>query len=236
MLELLRLLVETVVKAIPATSSYRRTQNLQDLGADLYMLYAQLNEAMLCADDIVESIETYLRRMRGHIEFGNDQYALTAGSWIEFKVQVQRQNMAKIGTTMNRLSPQLNILHPGAVAGLAPLLRGKLNLLDSLLNVMSEGRLSLLEPPSAEVESSKANVRAKIAMSAVSTSEPWDTDVYQRLERYMAETRPRDRISEIRRLLEQIDQVLGENFTLSDILLRVGDERFRQKYDGEYFW
>jgi hypothetical protein len=247
-LELLKVLIETVTRALPAAGSAARQRRLNEMGAELFMLYAQLNEAMLCAEDIVQSLRAYVSRMAQHLEHGNDPYALTAGTWIRDVVQQQRFTLGRIGSTMNRLSTQLNILAPGSIARLAPLLRGKASALDSLLTVMSRGGFPMAEPPAEQLARLQEHghddasfdeldaVRTVLERGAVSTLQRWDEPVYREVVRYLEHERPEERVREIRILLEEIRQVLDSTFSLQDVLLKVGDRRFRTDYDGDHFW
>jgi hypothetical protein len=248
-LELLKVLIETVTRALPAAGSAARQRRLTTMGAELFMLYAQLNEAMLGAEDIVSNLRTYVGRMSRHLEHGDDPYALTAGSWIREVVAHQRITLGRIASTMNRLSTQLNILAPGSVARLAPLLRGKANALDSLLTVMSRGGLPMAEPSpqritrlqeleygGGEAFDELDDLRSALERAEVSTLRRWDEPVYREVVRYLEEERPEERVREIRALLEEIRQVLDGTFSLQDVLLKVGDRRFRTEYDGDHFW
>ncbi|WP_433278260.1 hypothetical protein ACQPZA_03320 [Pseudonocardia xinjiangensis] len=245
MLELLKVLIETVTRALPAAGAAARTRRLNEMGAELFMLYAQLNEAMLCAEDIVQSLRTYTRRMARHLEHGDDPSAVTGGAWIRDMVQQQRFTLDRIGSTMSRLSTQLNILAPGSIARLAPLLRGKVNALDILLAVMARGRFPMAEPSprqiallqdQAGVDDHEAfmrvdAVRSVLENGAVSTEHRWDEHVYRDVVRYLENERPEERVREIRSLLEEIRQVLDSTFSLQDVLLKVGDRRFRTAFD-----
>jgi hypothetical protein len=247
-LELLKVLIETVTRALPAAGSAARQRRLNEMGAELFMLYAQLNEAMLCAEDIVSNLRAYVSRMAQHLEHGNDPYALTAGTWIRDVVQQQRFTLGRIGSMMKRLSTQLNILAPGSIARLAPLLRGKANALDSLLTVMSRGGFPMAEPSAEQLARLQRHghdgaafdeldaVRSVLEQGAVSTLQRWDEPIYREVVRYLERERPEERVREIRALLEEIRQVLDSTFSLQDVLLEVGDRRFRKEYDGNRFW
>jgi len=70
-------------------TSYRRNgadKRRREIGAELFILYVRLNEAMLTADDIITSLESYTWRTHRHLCSGDDAYALTAGSWIAGKI------------------------------------------------------------------------------------------------------------------------------------------------------
>lgn len=245
MLELLKVLIETMTKALPAVGAAARSKRLGDMGAELFMLYAQLNEAMLCAEDIVQSLRVYANRMARHLEHGDDSSALAAGDWIRDMVQQQRFTLDRVGSTMSRLSIQLNILAPGSIARLAPLLRAKANALDILLAVMARGGFPMAEPSPRQIavlqdptavddyeEFMRLDaVRSVLENGAVSTERRWDEHVYVMVVHYLENERPEERVREIRSLLEEIRQVLDSTFSLQDVLLRVGDRRFRPMFD-----
>jgi hypothetical protein len=237
-LELLKVLVETMTRALPAAGAAARNRRLGEMGAELFMLYAQLNEAMLCAEDIVGSLRTYASRMARHLEHGDDPSALTAGDWIRDMVQQQRFTLDRIGSTMSRLSIQLNILAPGSIARLAPLLRAKANALDILLAVMARGGFPMVEPSPRQIallqdQTAVDDYEEFMRLDAVRSilENRWDEHVYRTVVRYLENERPEERVREIRSLLEEIRQVLDSTFSLQDVLLRVGDRRFRPMFD-----
>jgi hypothetical protein len=78
-------------------------------------------------------------------------------------------------------------------------------------------------------------VRSVLERGAVSTLRRWDEPVYREVVRYLEDERPEERVREIRALLEEIRQVLDSTFSLQDVLLKVGDRRFRTEYDGDHF-
>ena len=90
MIELFKLIVEAVTKAIPNISTMRRDKELREIGSDLFLLYVRLNETLICAEEIVNSMEMYVQRMTKHLQQGDDEYALTGGEWIAYKVEQQR--------------------------------------------------------------------------------------------------------------------------------------------------
>jgi hypothetical protein len=72
--------------------------------------------------------------------------------------------------------------------------------------------------------------------SGVPLDAPWGAEIYDQIKLYLEVRNPRAQLDEIRNNLENIREAIERNFTIKDILLRVGDQRFSLHYTGEYFW
>jgi len=143
MLDFIQAILNVVAKAVPLAISRKRDNRLSEIGAELFLFYIQVNEALVCAEDIVSSLEVYAARMSGHMEKGDDAHAMTAGDWISYKVARQCTNLARIGETMQRWGWPLQILEGESFAEITILLRGKRNALNSLLQSMQAMKLPL---------------------------------------------------------------------------------------------
>jgi hypothetical protein len=249
-LEFIQAILSVVAKAVPAAIGQRRDSRLSEIGAELFLFYIQVNEALVCAEDIVSSLEVYVQRMSEHLATGTDSYALTAGGWITPKIARQCVNLAKIGETMQRWGRPLQIIDGESFAEIAVLLSGKRNALNTLLATMQAREL----PLSATAEELHALARAAqragrdeeharldqldeaIRKDSVSLHSRWDPDVYRVVESYLRDRNPRQQVAQIRSVLEDIRSALEQNFSLTDVLMRVGDERFRVRYGGDYFF
>ena len=260
-IELIRACVDAVGKCLPDLLKMRRSNKLGDLGADLFLLYNHLNEAVICAEDIIACIETYVKRMEGHLQSGNDAYALSGGRWVAYKIEAQQHNLAKVGHSMYRWRRHLQVLDPEAFRELVPLLEGKRNALDALLKSMTHGQSLPLGPSISSVQlltagsttgdaddqasdsrswfdqdyDRRVRVANEIQRSAVPTGEPWDAEVLMQIKGYL-DSDPRRRLDEIKQMLVQLRGALLANFSIEDVLLKVGDERWDVEYDGDSFW
>ncbi|MYW68788.1 hypothetical protein GTY65_32630 [Streptomyces sp. SID8379] len=242
MVELIRALVEAVTQGLPGLRGIREEKRRRELGAELFLLYVRLNEAMLAADAIVRSLEVYVERMGGHLEHGNDRYALTAGNWIVGSVRKQIVNLTRISGLMGRHGTALQIINPDAYNRLHPLLSGKFNALRVLLDIMRSGALPLAPTgediaramEAGDPESDDGQDRMMALMrelsprwhdSALATSSEWGPSTYDCVVLYLREREPRGQLAEIRGALEALRAALEEHFTIADVLLEVGDSR-----------
>lgn len=249
MVELIRTLVEALTQGLPGLRGIRQEKRRRKLGAELFILYVRLNEAMLTADRIVQSLEIYTQRMGRHIEHGNDRYALTAGNWIVGDVQKQIVNLTRISGLMSERGAALQIINPDAYNSLHPLLSGKFNGLRVLLEIMRSGAL-----PLAPTQEDIARVTDSLGLArherqrhmmvlmgelspqwretALTTSSEWGPSTHDCVVQYLQERKPREQLTEIRNALEMLRAALEEHFTITDVLLEVGDSRLGTRSGG----
>jgi hypothetical protein len=248
MLELLKVCAEALQKAIPSILKARRAEKAADLGAELFLVYTHLNEALICGADIVSSLEIYVQRMAEPAKPGRQKYALTGGHWIAYKVEAQQHNLAKVGRDMLRWRRQLQVIDPTAFESLVPLIEGKFNALDALLRLMTHGEtlpvvpagglaLLMAGPPEPVGQRSGPNQLVKqIAESAIPTNVSWDETILRQVKTHLSEDNPNEQLDQLRRSLGQLRESLLKVFSLEDIVLKVGDRRFEERYNGDHFW
>ncbi len=227
MIEFLKLIIDVVSKAVPNLSARHDNKRMREIGSELFLFYIQVNEAMMTGYEIVRSLEVYVARMGNHLADDGDPYALTGGHWIRHNVQVQGINLARIGRTMQRWGVQLQIIDGEAFARIKPLLVGKRNALDVLLDIMSRGDL----PISGTWEQllglvgSDANLATRIKSpqpapnaneiisnarnKAISTDASWDREIYGQIKLYLELRDPKEQLDEIRRELKISEKQLS---------------------------
>lgn len=249
MLETIGAIVQLLEKLLPALDygKWKREQRMKELGVELFRIYVHLNEILVNGREVQGSIRVYISRMEQHLSTGDDEYALTGGQWIAHRIRQQQHSIAQLGRALQRVGPQLQVIDGSTYARLMPLMSGKLNVLDSLLAVLSAERLPLREVAEEELlqlqslrglpelNSLKA-LRDRMLSESVPTSEPWDKSVYHKLRSYVNTGGADERLDAIERLLERLKAALEEHFSITDVLLSIGDERFGDSYNGEYFW
>jgi hypothetical protein len=254
MIEFLKLIIDVAIKAVSSLSTRRDNQRMGDVGSELFLFYVQVNEAMMAGYDIIGSLEVYVERMGRHLATGGDRYALTGGDWIRYKVQVQVINLARIGETMQRWGYPLQIIDGEAFSKIVPLIDGKRNALDVLLNILRadsipvsmtwpqylavamQGQELATEASLGEITESAGALQSRAAEEAIPLDNFGTREVYENIKSYLEMRNPRAQLDEIRKGLESIREAIERNFTLKDILLRTGDERFSLRYHGKYFW
>jgi len=239
MLELIRLILETLSKVLPATRELKRSNERVALGSELFALYARVNEAMLCADDILDRLESLVRKTLYFQELGAPPPRNGIPPHVQEILLYQRVCLAQIAQTMNRLSTELNILDPASVAELTPLLRGKANILDAFLAVMKDGRLPVTELTADQlrlVDSRQFNYPQSLGNAwvirdhAIPLSEQWTKELFESVRSYLEQEQPRERVKAIRQHLERLRETLEQHFTLQEILTGVGDRRWHRQF------
>jgi hypothetical protein len=249
MFETIGAIVQVLDKLLPTLDfgKWKREQRLKELGTELFRIYVHLNEILVNGRDIQRSIRTYIGRMEQHLSTENDEYALTGGQWIAHRIREQQHSIAQLGRALQRVGTQFQVVDGSTYARLMPLISGKLNVLDSLLAVLSAERVPLFAvaeeellqlrslPNRPDINTLKA-LRDRMLSESVSTSEPWDENVYLKLRSYLDSGAADERLDAIEQLLEKLKAALEQHFSLADVLLGIGDERFGEAYNGEYFW
>jgi len=241
MIEFLQPLVDAVSRVLPAFTDRRRRDAVAELGTELFLIYVQLNEALVAAEEIVSSLEAYVSRMQEHVQSGQDRYALNGGSWVSDRVRAQLENLQGIRATMNRWRRELQVLDGQSINQLHFLLNEKFGALGALAGAIYHQRLPLgigdviliddqgVLRPRHDIVARYEELDRNLAMNSVDMNQPWGPEVLAVVERYLTLQRPRERMADIRSSLERIREALESNFSLTDVLMRVGDPRLRQR-------
>jgi hypothetical protein len=240
-LEFIQVILGVLGKALPAAMSQHRKKRLNELGAELFMFYIQVNEILVCAETILTELEEFVDRMTRHADVG-DNYALRTGNRISGAVQLQYENLRRIVLTMNRLSSQLQVVDGQAYAKVSVLLHFKAQVVNALFNAMRSGSLPISAGLATDLqalmdvasENDRFNflhlgheIGSKITRESVALNMGWDIDIYRHVAGYLEEQQPRQQISQIRAALEDIRSALEKNFSIQDILLVLDSTRFR---------
>ncbi|MGW2827270.1 hypothetical protein ACWC24_40800 [Streptomyces sp. NPDC001443] len=241
MIELIKILVDTLAKALPGLKAARDGKRRQELGVELFMLYVRFNEATLAADGIIKSLELYIDRVTYRLENGNAPSSMTAGPWVAEDVQHQIVNLARLRGLLAHRSTVLQILDTESYNRLRPLISGKLNALHELRWIMECGGLPLTPTVSDFTQLMDArsdrqslgqprpvipgNPLPQWRDEAFPINSAWDSEMCGRFTEYLRKHNPRERISEIRTSLATLRATLEEHFSIGDILLDVGDRR-----------
>lgn len=235
MLEFLQPLVDAVARAVPAIAAKKERDASARLGADLFLVYVQFNEALVLADDIVGSLEVYVRRMSDHVRTGGDAYALTAGHWVADKVHQQVRNLTDLSDRLNSRRWELQVLDGRTSNDLRLLLDRKTSALRVLSEVVERERMPLrtsgvLIDDQGTVRTADdwhrlRDLESELEAGSVPVNRHWTPEVLALVEEYLAVREPRRQLGEIRESLEKIRSALEANFTITDVLLRAGDPR-----------
>lgn len=237
MISLIQALIETLAQLIPRVAASRTAKEKRELGAGLFIIYIRLNEMLIAGERIIECLETYVERMQRHMEHGDHQYALSAGSWVRREVGHQLTNFERIYDLIGRHRDALQIIDGETYSKLLPLLDTKAGAITWLMRVMGEGYVPL-EPDNFDLGRLIAagwDQRARLAVireredhwrrALLPTDSVWTEDIYVLIVDYLTNRQPRRQLAEIRKLLNAFREALERYFSVADILLEVGDGR-----------
>lgn len=239
MIEFLRALVDSATKALPAILKKNERDASARLGADLFLIYVQFNEALVLGERIVRGLEAYVERMTDHTRTVRD-YELAADNWVGDKIHQQLRNLTGIRNRLEHWEWHLQVLDGRSTNELRFLLDGKRSALFQLARTVDNQRLPLRTTgvliddrgvlSTQEGEPSDTHrlyhiLGEELAANSVPMDERWGPEVLAIVRNYLASRKPREQLEEIRTSLEQIRMALETNFSISDILLRVGDPR-----------
>ncbi|HTI25765.1 MAG TPA: hypothetical protein VL652_32555 [Kutzneria sp.] len=231
MLEFLQPLVDLIAKALPALAKRRERDEAAELGAELFLLYVQCNEALIQGERIVLALESYLVRRDENHNFRTGLLAM---------LQEQSRNLVGVAGRLRDFQFEFHLLGGDSYRELLLLTDQKANVLQALTNVIEQRQLPLrssglfidggvVTPGPERSITQRWNLRhqlaAELTASALPLDRPWDQDTPAVIERYLAVRKPREQLEHIRLALEKIRSALLANFVLGDVLLRAGDPR-----------
>lgn len=240
MLEFLQPLVDLIAKAVPAIARHRERDGAAKLGAELFLLYVQCNEALVLGAKIVDSLE-YYASMPPHSRRAYQSYHGLADL-----VQEQMRNLTGIGNRLDRFQFEFHVLSGRAALDLEFLIDWKSSALTLLANTIAhrqlplrsagvliddDGVLQLADRPSrSQLEQLRYQLGDELAASTLPLDRSWGPEASELLQRYLDVRRPREQLDRIRDALETVREALVANFTLGDVLLRAGDPRGNRRW------
>jgi hypothetical protein len=236
MIELVKVVVETLTKVIPNISKSRTDKRFTRIGADLFMLYVRLNEVLVSASELISSVEEYVESSDPDKP---ERASLRASLQNSIAQGVRRQaaDLERMATFLHQWAMDLSIIDGQTYAELFSLLKGKFNALNELLMAMGHGAGLPIGGPTEDDYRAVAKSREYAqyeayrdrfdSISTVSTSAPWDKGVDRQLAAYLDSRKPREQLASIRTSLEKMHDDLAKTFDLKGVLLAVGDSKFR---------
>jgi hypothetical protein len=252
MFELIKAVIEPVIKAVsvPDILVRRDRVKLREIGAELYVFYTSVNEIVVLGDHIVGEIESGVRWMSRKVAEGkHEDHLLTH---LPFWLGQQRVSILKASQTIKRLGLELQVIDRLSYAALVPLLHGKGSIVSGLIESCAEEN-AVLQTYEEQVllrEMDKcrdlAEQRSEVELRHLYRMEPQERqiEIGQKAQRtvlagldyipakrvgefesYLQNEKPREYLAAISTALEGLRVQLEKHFTISDILLCVGDRR-----------
>ncbi|MEU2867172.1 hypothetical protein ACIQWL_55795 [Streptomyces mirabilis] len=247
MIEIIKTLIEALANGFPGIRGMREDKRRRQLGAELFLLYAQMNQLMVTAEDIVQHLEDYAASMGRYMNEGTEGRGPEYGRRVRHLVDRQRDDLLHVRLLLDSRSAVVQIIEPEAYNRLVPLLGLKQGALDTLHGIMYMGDLPL-DPSQAEIDAWVTRLpplgegQARDASQSLRAADrllwdagrrwrenalphdSWGRDVHARVVQYLDERQPRRQLEEIRSSLSLLRSTLLENFTIADVLLEVGEK------------
>jgi hypothetical protein len=254
MLEIIRVIAETIPESLSIESPLkaRKGNGREDVGTDLYLLYSALNNILVTGRNIVWELEHSLDWLdRKATEGEPDRMLVTE---IGFKFQQQIINILQFLGSLKRLGHPLQVVSSEFFLKLAPLIFGKFNLSGFILYAMGKARLfsvsrdklrALMDlaataaseygltqsPDDAEHFAFMFECKHRDLILSLIEDEgvenlrciPAKQNTIVR--QYLAQHDPKRDFDAIEAIANYLRDIIAEHFSLSDILLSVGDER-----------
>lgn len=232
MIEFVKLIVDVVLKAVPGIVSRNERDKAAYLGADLFLLYVQINDVLVRAEEIVTQMERFDRAT--DVELASARGAL---------LDLVRQQISDIQVITERLQElrwELNVLDGQSAVALDFLLGMKTSALDVLSHALTLDHLPL---GTTSVEVGDEGIRwpdirpawdarwmvLRNLRQELGGENPTRDDEVRRIRVYLQHRQPREEMRAIRENLETLREAIAANFTIQDILIRAGDPRLGRR-------
>jgi hypothetical protein len=250
MFELIKVLVEYLGKLInPAElSKLKKSKDIRELGCQLLILYVRLNEIIVTGEEIIRNLERYVERMEADLARGETSEWLPkwGSNFVLPNLLKQHSNIDKLNQLLTNFHRELVIIDADAYLKLQYLLVAKRSVIDQLLEIMAAGSMPLGGPTEEKIKEHledsslvrsfrpTRNERSEFAdrigwelkREAISISEPWTNAVYRQIKEDLNSRKPREQLKHIYAVATQLRGSLEAHFSITDILLDVGDKRF----------
>ncbi|MDQ4110331.1 MAG: hypothetical protein M3306_04420 [Actinomycetota bacterium] len=232
MIEFVKLIVDVVLKAVPGIVSRNERDKAAYLGADLFLLYVQINDVLVRAEQIVTQMERY--------DQASDLELATARGALLGLVPRQIADIRVITERLQDLDWELKVLGGQSHLALDFLLGIKSSALDVLSHALTLDQLPL-GTTSVEVDDEGVRwpdirptfyARQKVVdnlYDELGRENPTRDDEVRRIRAYLDNRQPREEMRAIRENLETLREAIAANFTIQDILIRAGDPRLGRR-------
>ncbi|MFJ9390707.1 hypothetical protein ACIRON_17920 [Nocardioides sp. NPDC101246] len=232
MIEFVKLLVDVVLKAVPGIVGRNERDKAAKLGADLFLLYVQINDVLVRAEKIVTQMERYASEPNAAPNWAR-------AALLEL-VPEQIADLRVITARLQVLRWDLHVIEGPSVLALDLLLTIKSAALDMLSYALDHDHLPL-GTTSIEVDdegvrwpdnqlSYRSHQMVLDNLSAeLGRDNPTREDEVRRIRSYLEHRRPREEMEAIRESLEKLRDAIAANFSIQDILIRAGDPRLARR-------
>jgi hypothetical protein len=229
-LEIIKAIIDPIAKSLslPALLEARKNRKAHELGTELFLLYASLNDVLVLGRDIVAELERVCARMEQKFRGGRPNEGCS--SRLEFLLRQQSLSILKLVGSIKRLHLVLQVISPDTFVKIHPLLEGKRNAVDGLLDYIVTRKLVSVDPDHLRALLDDVGHRSN-SLDRLFMVEPIDNvgvliaKQYPIIRGYLENRKPATALDDIERVAKGLREALEENFSIREILLNVGDQR-----------
>ena len=260
MFELIKLFAEQIIKTLDLSSlaKYRKSSKKAEIGANLFLLYSSLNRIYGRGIELLNELEHVCKRLDRYIEEGrNDQ---TISSWHAARLlNDQYVDVLQVRASFIRLYTLLDVVSGDLSGRMYVFIGGKINairFLGILISGISNGKESakfhsaLFGPNSDErlvreiirmrdqggrwIKRTDDLLNTQDRAESFQSISAMSREQVEVLRRFLSERNPRSQLEALQPILADLHKKLSENFSVEDVLLKIGDDAWR--LDADPFW
>ena len=238
MFEILKFIVETVGKSfsLKEFKEARSSRKLNEIGTELFLMYSYINDILVVGREIVRELESGLSWLEHKYRAGESDRTLT--THVDFLLRQQSINILKLVRSIKRLRHEFELISPDVYLRLVPLLEGKRNVVSGLIYEISSEKPHIVSIDAINLDDLLMTqsldggpkdrtkevpiVFERLAIDNI-TSIPVSS--YEVIKKYLDSRQPGQVLDEIESIARKLHDSIAHNFTVNDILLRVGDPR-----------
>jgi len=225
MLDMLKLLADIALKVIPGITKDRRNKQLNQIGADLFLIYVYINETLMLGEIIVEKIDYTLTRLRRRIA----REGATASIYVDPKLRIlinrQQENLIIIQSLLKQYATPLQIIDGQSYRRLLLDEIDKADFLDSLQGILG----APVADPGSYNDFPRALNGSEDPLALIArwgeitgpSREFWTAEMLSAIEAAIEKSQPRTQLAKIQEQLVILRQALTDTFTISEILVTI---------------
>jgi hypothetical protein len=238
MFEILKFIVETVGKSfsLKEFKEARNSRKLNEIGTELFLMYSHINDILVVGREIVRELKSGLSWLEHKYRAGESDRTLT--THVDFLLRQQSLNILKLVRSIKRLRHEFELISPDVYLRLVPLLEGKGNIVSGLIYEISSEKPYIVSIDAINLDDllmtqsldggprgRPEEVPIVFERLAIENISSIPVSSYEVIKRYLDSRRPGLILDQIESIARKLRDSIVHNFTVNDILLRVGDTR-----------
>ena len=232
MFDLLKLIADSLSRAIPYMVNARNKKKLVELGVRLFYIYLCLQDCIITADSILQRLERYI----DSLDVPQAERPTITAAGIRIHLEKQVSNLMFLTGSLDHFGWAFSLLHANIRIRLSVLLEDKSFELVALADMMGNGRFPItsldaktygelvryIHSDDSTAGSNLTSREVKRALYQVDCLqdgvEPGD-EILIAIKEWLRSGKPYEQVREISEVSDALRQVLLQNFSLADMLL-----------------